>query len=385
MEGRYDPKMVSLTTLLNAAATGRHDLDSDAYDSPTLQRILHIGLGPLLRFCSRNNSKLDPTARESLRLVSADLTARVLTGELLDAAQEMLAAASACAPEITLLKGISLCQRHYPEPHLRTMGDIDLLVPEKTRPFLEATLRNLGYRQFSEYSENFYATHHHSMPFFHPTRRIWVELHTALFPNTSSVSKDKIFSLQNIEKNIVPFVWQGHRTNHLGDELNVAYISSHWAESFNSVRGLFPMLDIIYILKNRAATFNWDSVLVSLENSVASGHLCLMLTFLERYDLISVPHEAMKTLWRRQRSLNRINKAILHKLLDTYFIQGNPFTAVASESNMSIVWQTLLAPSFPAINLLRLPWCLLCPPAHPLRANLAFQLRRIKSALEVKR
>jgi hypothetical protein len=62
-------------------------------------------------------------------------------------------------PPLTLLKGISLCEQHYPEPHLRTTGDIDALVDAAAVPELEARLVGLGYRPRSTYPREFYEHH----------------------------------------------------------------------------------------------------------------------------------------------------------------------------------------------------------------------------------
>ena len=174
--------MLPLISLLKAAATDRDNLDANACDPAAFQRIIETGHGPFLHFCSRNNPEIDTTTREYSALRSTHLTARVLTSGLLDATSEILAFASPYTREITLLEGISLCQRQHTEPHLRTMGDIDLLVPSQQSLVLESMLRDVGYQQCSEYPESFFATRHHSMPFFHPIKRVWVELHTAFFP-----------------------------------------------------------------------------------------------------------------------------------------------------------------------------------------------------------
>jgi len=377
--------MPPLIVLLQVVAQGRDDLDLGTFDPAAFEWALKAGLGPLLYHTSRNNRKIDSFVRQYSTLLGADLTARVLTGVLLDALDEILAASTELTRNITLLKGVSLCRRHYPEPHHRTMGDIDLLVPPELRPKLESLLKDLGYSQQSEYPEEFYTTHHHSMPFFHPEKRVWVELHVSLFSRAATVANDRVFSREHVETQIRASTRRDLPANYLSDELNIVYICSHWAESFNRVRGLIPMLDILYILKNRGATFDWDKALASLEGSVASSHLYLMLSFLERHNLVSVPSEVLQKLSRLQKILNHANRVILYRLLNTYFIKGESFTSIASESNISILWKTLLMPSSPVINLLRVPWHLLFPPTNAQHMNPIFQLHRIRSAMGIDR
>lgn len=374
--------MPPLIAFLQAVAQGRDDFDLSTFDPVAFEWALKAGLGPLLYHISRNSRNIDSFVRQYSSLLGADLTARVLTGVLLDALDEILVTFSALTRDITLLKGISVCQRHYPEPHHRTMGDIDLLVPPELRPKLESLLMDLGYSQQSEYPEEFFTTHHHSMPFFHPVRRVWVELHTALFSSTATVSKDKVFSLENIEKNTVRIVQDGQQTNHLSDELNIVYVCSHWAESFDRARGLIPLLDVLYTLKNKNAELDWDKILAWLKNSMASTHLYLVLTFLQRQELISISAEIMHKLSLAKKNMNKLNNRILHALIMTYFVRGKPFTHITSETNVSIVWDTLLSPRAATMNLVYIPWNLLFPPSNPKRMNPAFQLSRVRSALK---
>lgn len=377
--------MLPVIALLHAVAQDRNDLALDDFDSATVQWVLETGLGPLLYRSSQNSSDSNILTPWRSALLGADLTARVLTTVLLEAVDEIVATSSALTREITLLKGASLCGYHYPEPHLRTMGDIDLMVPARNRLKFESMLQDLGYRQRSEYPENFYHNHHHSMPFFHPEKRVWIEVHTSLFPLTATVAQDRVFSTEHVTTQIVPRMRHRLQTNHLSNELNIIYICSHWAETFNQVRGLVPLLDVMYLIKKESNGIDWDKILAWVKNSMAAAHLYLMLTFLQRHDLISIPSDVIYRLSIFQKYLNRPNNKILHALLNTYFIRGRPFTHISSEANVSIVWKTLLSRSSPMVNLLSVPSNLLFPPTNSQRTNPAFQLRRIKSALRIKR
>lgn len=374
--------MLPVITFLQAAVQNKDDLDLSIFDLEAFQWILEAGFGPLLYRTSQNSPAISTFTRQQSALLSADLTARVLTGVLLDALDEILISSSALAQDITLLKGISLCQRHYPEPHIRTMGDIDILVPAEIRSKVESKLRDLGYSQQSEYPEEFFSTHHHSMPFFHPAKHVWIEVHTALFPLTATVANDRVFSPQHIATQIMSSTDGKFQTNHLTDEMNIIYLCSHWAETFNQQRGLIPVLDVIYILMNKNSAINWDKILAWLQNSMASAHLYLMLTFLQRQELISVPAEVIRRLALTKKNLNKLNNRILHALIMAYLVRGKPFTHISSETNVSIVWSSLLSPRPATMNLVSIPWKVLFPPSNPKRMNLGFQLHRIRSALK---
>ncbi|MGH2956605.1 MAG: nucleotidyltransferase family protein [Solirubrobacterales bacterium] len=78
-----------------------------------------------------------------------------------------------------VLKGPAIADRFYPDPRLRSFGDLDLLVPRERLGDAVATLEALGYEESVELREGFGATHGHDV---HMSRslgrhRTDVELH----------------------------------------------------------------------------------------------------------------------------------------------------------------------------------------------------------------
>ena len=113
-------------SILHAAATDDDRLSLDAFNEAQIRWTIETGLGPLLYHVTKGNTATASSPFKPL-LLSADLTARVLSQELLDAMSEIIDACNVHTTRMTLLKGISICEQYYPESHLRVMGDIDLL------------------------------------------------------------------------------------------------------------------------------------------------------------------------------------------------------------------------------------------------------------------
>jgi len=342
-----------LITLLEAASQGRDDLTLAAFEERQIRWAIDTGLGPLLF----QTTKADPRANLSPLwplLKSADLTAQMLTGEQLDVMGEIIDACVAEGHVLTLLKGISVCDQHYPAAHLRTMRDIDFLVENQALPSVESTLKKLGYRQQSERSES-YVNHHHSMPLFHPGKRIWVEVHRGLVSPVRKISSAKAFSAQNIKTQLVPSEFQGKKVTRLSAELQLVYIACHWAHSLDVIGGMSPMLDIIYLLRNTKDTFNWDRMLGWMDDSLTCTRLYLMLTYLHKYQLISIDPEILRELFLRQRSFGTINLKLLHAFMDCYVVDGRPFGWLLSFRNLHIFCQTLLLPGPPIRNFMMAP------------------------------
>ena len=265
------------------------------------------------------------------------------------------------------------------------MGDIDLLAPKGRQRELETVLQDLGYRQQSEYPAEFYEKMHHSMPFYHPQRRIWVEVHTRLFPPASHVGRDRIFSDTHVRSQAVACVFRGSAALQLSDTLQIAYICAHWAKNFNQQRGLIPLLDLLQLLKNGEDVIDWDSLLGWLHASRSAAHVHVMLAYLARHHLITLPPATGARLASIQTGLNRWSVSILHRLMDRYLMHGRHFGRGDSAHNISIIWKSLLSPGSAWGNLASVPWNLVFPPGNSQRYSPAFQLGRLASFLRLRR
>lgn len=110
-----------------------------------------------------------------------------------EAVGEIIDACGRSVPSLTLLKGISISEECYPDPHLRLMRDVDLLIEKEPLSTAKTALQELGYRQRSEGAAH-YRTHHHAEPFFHEEKQVWVEVHHALFSRYRRAASAWVFS-----------------------------------------------------------------------------------------------------------------------------------------------------------------------------------------------
>jgi len=307
----------------------------------------------------------------------ADLTARVNAEEQQSALAEIIVACEGRTPTLTLLKGMSICTQHYPEPHLRPMRDIDILVDQSAVPVVEALLRQLGYYQPAAYPPEWLAGSHHIAPLFHPGKAIWVEVHRALFSADSEVSSDRVFGPGCLRSEVSSSECQGRPVNRLSDELQFVYIATHWALELRRVGGMIAMLDLIYLLRN-ASALRWERIFDWLNGSVASTYVYLLISYLDRHKLIDIEPSILRELFTRQRSFGRTNLAILHALLDRYALDGREFSWLVNTRNVDRVWRSLLLPGPPSWNILLALWNLL-----PYRSTLmgSLSLSAVKARL----
>lgn len=367
---------VDLKAIVTAAIEDRRDLDLRGAHARTISWAIETGLGAWLhRLAAFGSAGVHGNA-----LHAQDLAARVESGARLDALEEILSAAGAACDEIVVLKGASLCRRVYPEPHLRMMGDIDLLVPPRLRRLLESRLRGLGYEQRSRLSAEYYLAHHHSMPFVHPRHPLTIEVHTGLFRPGTALAAMGLFDPPRFHARRVPQPFRAHPAHRLPDDAELAYLIVHWLyerKCFGTA--VIPVLDLALLLARLRADFDWDGFLAAVAGTPAGAYVRVGLRFLGEHLGVALPGAVRSRL----RSLSSRPGALvdrrLHRWLDRHALRGEPFGRLMGANNVNIAWDALLAPRPAWVNLGSLPWRLLFPPEHPLRYDLGFQRHRLTS------
>jgi len=329
---------------------------------------LATGLGPwLYHQLGRCPSAVDPDA--AARCLSSDLTARILYGERQRLIGDFLAACRAQAIEVVLLKGISIAGEFYPEPHWRTMGDVDLLVAPEDLAAAEALLRERGYRQESEQSADFYRTHHHSMPFHLPEAGLWIELHTGLFPPDEPEGRLSLFTPAAWRSELRESRFAGQPAWRFSPEFQLLYLACHWNGRLKPVGGVFGLFDALWLLSG-APQLDWQQVRVWLKEPLLAHHFGLLAVCLERFGCLDAP------------LLSGLPRPLSHKpaavLVQRYLLEGRPPGRWLTQRNRKIVWHCLTGPGPESMRWLRLPWRLLFPPQEQGRYRLAPQLRRLQ-------
>jgi hypothetical protein len=345
----------SLLHILKAAAGGALS------DTAAVQELndgqvrwaVETGLGPLLHGLVRADSPLTRSRMWPLLQGSA-LAARVESADQLEAAAEILDACRGGLPPLGLLKGISLCEREYPSPHLRPMRDIDLLVDRPAVPEVEGVLRRLGYER--EVSSQSYDEHHHVAPFVHPRTGVWVEVHHRLFRPASALGSDPIFSAAHVDAQMGESALRERPVRRLGPEMQVVYLAAHWASSSKLVGGrggLLPLLDLVYLLKAHAV--RWPLLLSWLEGSAAAPSVYALLAYGTRRGVLAVPEDVLEALRGRQRAFDALTLAGVSAVIDRCMVEGRRQLPLVGRNGLAALWEGLFLPGPPLRNLARVP------------------------------
>ena len=216
---------------------------------------------------------------------------------------------------------------------------------------------------------------------YHPERRVWVEVHTALFPGDDVLRRNEVFSPAHVTSQSDAATFHGRSICRLTDELQLAYLASSWIRDLS--HGFHPgflicLLDAVYLLKSSRGTLDWEGLLCWLDNEVARASLYVMLAYLARHGLDQSGEAILGPLATRQNVVGGLHVRLIHAMLDRYLVGGRPFTPLFHSSR---VWNTLLAPGSPTGKLLLVPWNIAFPPHSPERYKVRYQLARIPRLL----
>lgn len=357
-ERRAEPAVFAV---LRAFLSGERRQVFVALHAPTVDRVLDLGLGPVLAW-------VDPCGCEvpaPERIRAADLTALALTADKYDTLLEVLLSAEGIAARVVLLKGVATALRYYPAPHLRRMDDIDILVEPDKQPILDAALRERGFAQQSAAPASAFAGLHHSMPFRHGERGAWVEVHSQLSHPASPHARDPQFSWPLVRGQLSEITVAGHRAFVMNHELQLVYTCARWAEEF-APRGLFPILDVALLVRKHADTLDWERVLGMVKSSWTGSAVHLMLSCVHSWGLARVPLSVLDRLAAADRHLNWLSLRLLRRVVTRHVIDGRTFgRAVGTEGHVQVLWGSLLGSRSPAGNLLAFPYHLAFPPGRP--------------------
>ena len=281
---------------------------------------------------------------------------------------------------VCVLKGMSVSYQYYEPPHLRLMRDIDLLVAAEDVAKLEAILFQQGYCQISENAPSYYQTHHHTMPFYHEQKQVWIEVHVQLFSEGNWRAAIPAFSLLNIRHEMLPASFENETINRLGAELQLVYIAAHWIEDFKPQGGLFAIWDAVFLLR-KENSFDWEKVLAwTSESSALALPLYLLLNNLQRYQLFEFKHQHMTRLRQHCFGMIGIRCRVFNNIIDHFYLRQGVYSKLLNEFSLDVLWAEAARPSrLP--YLFRVAWKLVFPEAVAERYSLIWHGRRLKKLL----
>jgi hypothetical protein len=348
--------------------------------------LIRSGLGPLLRHLAVH-AAIDVPDGWRDRLRAADLLARLETRARIRVVADVAARLRRRGVEVTLLKGIAVATRYYPEPHLRLMGDADLLIPREHLEASVSMLRAQGYRP-STYAEPTWWDHlHHAPPLTHPELGVTIELHHAFLPPTAHAARDPLFDVASLAGRTVASDLDGVPVRRLRPECSLALLAAAWENDLTVFLGepglQRALVDAVVLLERAGGAFDWDALRRWTEGTATGRGLWLLLGVLERIG--ALPRQAPGAARAAGRVRSRppgIDAAagrVLQTLVYRHVVGHRPFGRILTVDNTATVLRTLLGRGSASRRWLTLPLAVAFPPSNPKRFQLAFQASRIRS------
>ena len=351
-----------------------------------LRQVVDAGLAPLLHYAAREGLEGIPADWHDV-LKAAELTARFTHAALRESAAFVIDVCGEAGAPVTLLKGISISDQYYPAPHLRAMGDVDVLVPAGDFARVESSLLAHGYTPQPGFQTG--EGEPHGAPLFDPRRRVWVELHTALFHTDAPVNANAVFRADNVARRSVASSFNGRPVLRLCDELQLVYIASYWLRDLTRNRIhpalVIPLFDAIFVLRASGRTLDWEGLIESLDNEIATASLYLLLAQVRHYGFDQELDAVLPRLAARQGLVGDAELRILNFLLENFLVGGKKFMGSFGRRHPMIestVMDTLLARGSFAGKVLSLPWNVVFPPSVPERYRVRYHTARIARFLK---
>ena len=310
-----------------------------------LEHLYGIGLASIALV--RLGPKLDELSDESrLLLRSADLTARVVYGQIRDTTGEVLDTALRHDIPVVLLKGISIAEDLYDEPHHRLMGDVDVLVSVEQANDLYELLDELGYSSPNGAQKPTLPDgHHHLEETCQPDSGISVEIHTSLFSATP-MSDEHLFQIPNIWKLTEPAEYFGVPCLRFRPELQLLYTVAHWAVDQKWARNVISINDVVLMLRRYDDRLDWRLIATWLpDNPLLANCLTVILTFFKDIGIMNIPATITHEIEGSARQIGAANMKLLHQLMLKFPLSNrrrspSPVTILA----VRIFWQAMLEP-----------------------------------------
>lgn len=386
MTGRSDsptPLLVKVLRVLAEPGEGRLPSGTSVSDIE-LEWLLSHGLGPTVQSVAPPDGfDVGPRAQALLR--GADLTSRALTAHMLEEVHDVVGRLKAAGVTPTILKGVSYATRYYPEPHLRVMGDVDLLVEEEDLSAAERILTDAGFEQ----PPSPWRPGHHVPPFRHESKELWLELHHALRPSVAPEAHEPPLG--------IPFSACERRRGSLGSvelaflapECELALISAGWCFDLKKRFGIAgaprSLVDTVHLLSHAArGDFDWDKVVGWSRDTYTGACIGVVLTYLQRCGAYRGPAEVAKSVARSQPFVTGSALRAVHSLLDRYVVTRS-VSRFWTESNIGTAFDTLIAPRPAWRNLLATPVNVAFPRGHARRFQPGFLFRRLRHAVSGRR
>ena len=191
---------------------------------------------------------------------------------------------------VVVLKGAFLAEVVYGDVALRTMCDVDLMVPRTELPRAQAVLLDLGgIRVRPTGNELFWQEHHHPPPIV--LRRFSIELHWTITEPTGPVTVDTA----GLWNRVCPATVAGVQVLALAPEDQLLHLCLHFCRG-NRLIGLRSFCDIAQTIRIYRSEMNWQQATDIAHEWHAAKYVGLALHLARSMSGAEVPEDVLERL-----------------------------------------------------------------------------------------
>jgi hypothetical protein len=275
------------SSILQGVARVDVERDDDAFLRALTVAAFTSGMGPLLGWwVERGLLHVGPRAHELVQLHLGHGRARAQA--MLQALRAAVSVLDAAGVQVTVLKGAHTAYVYFPEPGVRPMSDLDLLVSEPARA--EHALAAAGFRYVAEtrlrrpYRTDWrppgapesvvsVALHHGANPFA-------LDLHASLevsFFGVRSIQFDRAFPAAR-----QPAPWAGAGAAALAQPLAIAHYAAHAARGLYNLT-LIRIVELALMIRRDAGnSLDWYELATGLQHAQAERFVYPAFELVER-------------------------------------------------------------------------------------------------------
>ncbi|HEX5415819.1 MAG TPA: nucleotidyltransferase family protein [Chloroflexota bacterium] len=347
-----DPNLVALSALVTRALTP-FQVSADRWPAISALAVEH-GLGPILYWTLGSEAKSLLTDDSSIPAQLRDTLRQATVHSLVlgQASRRIQTALNLAGIPALWLKGLPLAHTVYPDPDLRPMVDLDLLVPYERRLAALECLESLGFRRSEEFTYEAVPRVVHRFAYNYSLRGgndgvIAVELHFHLL--------DRIREQPLLPVEQVGWFWEHPLRVDDGDfafrtlrpEAHVLYLCAHAILQHGEADlRLLRYLDL-YLLLTRYATsgFDWRQV---VEQATTLGWTYAVeraLALTARYFGTPVPEWVWRELRDRRRPTENVYCVVERQNQTNHWDDLKDASAALSRHERWLVLRALVFPS----------------------------------------
>lgn len=285
-------------------------------DKEALSRLLKIGLVDVL--ASSTTISLDANeelarmvplfctyfSREELaHLIGEDMTITLFDTYRLvmlqnlvleDELRNLLQAFREAGIPLLLFKGPALAYTVYPNPHLRTYHDIDVLIHADDIARIDAFLTERGYTAYEEYRANTLdknrTGYNYTLKLSNPGLKVLVELHTA--PHAGEISAE--FDAASLWERAQSVEILGEQVLIMNPQDHLLYLCWHFR--FHWFSRMLWLYDLVVMVRTLNPVMDWNALLLAARRQHLATTLYYCLSWCHELFGVPIPKEVFAQL-----------------------------------------------------------------------------------------